>query len=247
MQISIDGFDRESYQQVRGTDSFDKALSTVDKLVCAGIRTTVAVSPLLDTLLEHEQQYITFAKEMTSRYSGKAFFVKFNTELMEGRNVAPTESENRQYRETSQRIKDACVPFAKEEGFAVDHADNTIFHNCGYGGITIAANGDVYFCSITAKCAKQANIRTESFESIFAKSKKAMGLSDISNLTPCNECPIKFLCGGGCRIKHFRELVETSVGDEVDHTRFVRNTSCTQEQKEKFYHLMVKANSLFYR
>ena len=184
---------------------------------------------------------------MTSRYSGKAFFVKFNTELMEGRNVAPTESENRQYRETSQRIKDACVPFAKEEGFAVDHADNTIFHNCGYGGITIAANGDVYFCSITAKCAKQANIRTESFESIFAKSKKAMGLSDISNLTPCNECPIKFLCGGGCRIKHFRELVETSVGDEADHTRFVRNTSCTQEQKEKFYHLMVKANSLFYR
>ena len=132
VQISIDGFDRESYQQVRGTDSFDKALSTVDKLVCAGIRTTVAVSPLLDTLLEHEQQYITFAKEMTSRYSGKAFFVKFNTELMEGRNVAPTESENRQYRETSQRIKDACVPFAKEEGFAVDHADNTIFHNCGY-------------------------------------------------------------------------------------------------------------------
>lgn len=247
VQISIDGFDRESYQQVRGTDSFDKALSTVDKLVCAGIRTTVAVSPLLDTLLEHEQQYITFAKEMTSRYSGKAFFVKFNTELMEGRNVAPTESENRQYRETSQRIKDACVPFAKEEGFAVDHADNTIFHNCGYGGITIAANGDVYFCSITAKCAKQANIRTESFESIFAKSKKAMELSDISNLTPCNECPIKFLCGGGCRIKHFRELVETSVGDEVDHTRFVRNTSCTQEQKEKFYHLMVKANSLFYR
>lgn len=73
VQISIDGFDRESYQQVRGTDSFDKALSTVDKLVCAGIRTTVAVSPLLDTLLEHEQQYITFAKEMTSRYSGKAF------------------------------------------------------------------------------------------------------------------------------------------------------------------------------
>ena len=85
VQISIDGFDRESYQQVRGTDSFDKALSTVDKLVRAGIRTTVAVSPLLDTLLEHEQQYIVFAKEMTSRYIGKAFFVKFNTELMEGR------------------------------------------------------------------------------------------------------------------------------------------------------------------
>ena len=71
VQISIDGFDRESYQQVRGTDSFDKALSTVDKLVRAGIRTTIAVSPLLDTLLEHEQQYIVFAKEMTSRYSGK--------------------------------------------------------------------------------------------------------------------------------------------------------------------------------
>lgn len=247
VQISIDGFDRESYQQVRGTDSFDKALSTVDKLVSADIRTTVAISPLLDTLLEHELQYIAFAKELTSRYSGKTFFVKFNTELMEGRNIVPTDLENQEYRTVSQRIKNACTPFSEEEEFAVNHVGNTVFHNCGYGGITIAANGDVYFCSITGKCAKQANIRTDSFESILERSKEAIALSSISNLTPCNECPLKFLCGGGCRIKHFRELVETSIGSGVEYTRFDRNTPCTQEQKNKFYRLMVKANSLFYQ
>ncbi|NBI80562.1 radical SAM protein [Clostridiaceae bacterium] len=247
VQISIDGFDRESYKQVRGTDSFDKALSTVDNLVSAGIRTTVAVSPLLDTLLEHEHQYITFAKELSSKYSGKTFFVKFNTELMEGRNIVPTEQENQQYRMASRRIKDACAPFAEEEGFAIDHVGNTVFHNCGYGGITITANGDVYFCSIVSKCTKQANVRTESFESILEKSKKAMALSKISNLIPCSECPLKFLCGGGCRIKNFRKLVETFVGNQIEHTRFSRDIPCTQDQKEKFYRLMVKANSFFYR
>ena len=247
VQISVDGFDRESYRSVRGTDSFNQALSTVDRLVSAGIRTTVAISPLLDTLLEHEIQYIDFVKELISKYVGKDFFVKFNTELMEGRNIIPTELENQQYREVSKRIKDACTPFAEEEGFAVDHISNTVFRNCGYGGITITANGDVYFCSIVAKCAKQANIRTESFKSILEKSRKAMALSDISNLIPCNECPLKFLCGGGCRIKHFRELAETSIEDKIERTRFVRNTPCTQEQKDKFYRLMIKANSLFYQ
>lgn len=247
VQISIDGYDRESYQKVRGTDSFNQALSTVDKLVNTGIRTTVAISPLLDTLLEHELQYIAFVKELIARYSSNAFFVKFNTELMEGRNIIPTESENQQYRAASQRIKDACTPFAEEEGFAIDHRDNTVFCNCGYGGITVAANGDVYFCSITSKCAKQANIRTDSFESILEKSKEAMALSDISNLVPCNECPLKFLCGGGCRVKHFRKLVESFIGNRVEGIQFVRDTPCTQEQKDKIYRLMIKANSLFYQ
>lgn len=247
VQISIDGFDRETYKLVRGTDTFDRALSTVDQLVNAGIRTTIAISPLLDTLLTFETQYIEFAKKLISKYAGKPFYVKFNTELMEGRNITPTEKENQQYRTAARQIKNACTPFSEEEGFAIDHMGNTILNNCGYGGLTIAANGDVYFCSITSKSAKQANIRMETFESILAKSIKAMELSDISNLIPCNECPLKCLCGGGCRIKHFRRLVETVVDSEPECGPYIRDTPCTQEQKDQMYRLMIRANSLFYR
>lgn len=247
VQVSIDGFDKESYLRVRAADAFDKALAAVDRLVNAGIRTTVSVSPLLDTLLTHEAQYIAFAKGLIAKYKGDKLFVKFNTELMEGRNIAPTEIENEQYRAAAKRIKYECAPFSEEEGFAVDHIGNTIFNNCGYGGITIAANGDVYFCSITAKCARQANVRTDSFESIMEKSQKARMLSDVNNLLPCKECPLKYLCGGGCRIKHFRELVETQVDSSANCAPFVRNTPCTASQREELCRLMIRANPLFYR
>lgn len=247
VQISVDGFDAESYQQVRMVDTFDVALSAVDRLVCAGIRTIVAISPLLNTLIDHEQQYIAFAKSLITKYEGKPFFVKFNTDLMEGRNISPTETENELYRACAKRIKDSCIPFSEEKGFASDHFDNTIFNNCGYGGLTITSNGDVYFCSITAKCAKQANIRVEPFESILEKSQRARQLSDISNLRPCSECPLKYLCGGGCRVKHFQKLVEVEISSSKELPIFVRNTPCTQNQKDKFYRLMVKSNSFFYR
>lgn len=247
VQISIDGFDAESYLHVRAVDTFDSALAAVDRLVNAGIRTIVSISPLLDTLLSHESQYVAFAKDLIAKYKKKAFFIKFNIELMEGRDVVPTEAENEQYRATAKRIKDACAPFSEEEGFAADHIDNTIFNNCGYGGLTIAANGDVYFCSIIAKCTKQANVHTDSFELIMEKSKRARTLSDINNLKPCNECPLKYLCGGGCRIKHFKKLAETAIDDSTNDIPFIRNTPCTAAQREKFYRLMIRANSLFYR
>ena len=75
----------------------------------------------------------------------------------------------------------------------------------------------------------------------------ARQLSDINNLRPCSECPLKYLCGGGCRVKHFQKLAKAEVGCLKGLPVFVRNTPCTQEQKDKFYRLMVKSNLLFYR
>ena len=65
---------------------------------------------------------------------------------------------------------------SEEEGFALDHRNNTIFNNCGYGGITVASNGDVYFCNLVSQCMKQANIRENTFEEIHELSKKARAL-----------------------------------------------------------------------
>ncbi len=98
VQVSIDGFDAESYRAVRGSNAFGDVLVSVNRLVEAGIRVTVAVTPLLDTLLGNEKRYVDFAKDLLARYKGKEFFVKFNTELMDGRDITPTEEENDLYR-----------------------------------------------------------------------------------------------------------------------------------------------------
>lgn len=248
VQISIDGFDAESYRAVRRSEAFADVLAAVDRLVSAGMRVTVAITPLLETLLGHEKQYIDFANAMLARYKNNKFFVKFNTELMDGRDISPTSRENDQYREAIQTIKAQCAPLSEEEGFVIDHQNNTIFNNCGYGGLSIASNGDVYFCNLISKCAKQGNIRTNSFEKIWADAQKARTLSDVSHLMPCKDCALRYICGGGCRVKHFTNLVETVVHAKLDmNSLFFRDSACTEEQKNRFYRLMIETNSLFYR
>lgn len=247
VQISIDGFDAASYKHVRGVDTFDTALTAVDRLLKADIRVIVAITPLLETLLDNKEKYAEFAKSLIFKYRGRDFLVKFNTELMEGRNIVPTENENEQYRAAIRSIKAECAPYSEEEGFALNHINSTVFNNCGYGGLCIAANGDTYFCSIIAKCAKQANIRIHSFESIMSQSQKARELSDVNNLVPCKDCELKFLCGGGCRVKYFTKLAEEVIGDVQTTHHYIREVPCTENHKTKFYRLMVNANRLFYR
>lgn len=244
VQISIDGFDRASYQSVRGTDSFEDALATVARLTKAGIRVAVAISPLTETLLTHEKDYISFAKMLRDRYG---VLVKFNTELLEGRFVTPSEEENQKYRACVKRIKAICAPQSEQEGFAIDHRNNTLFRNCGYGGLSIAANGDVFFCNLIRKCAKQGNIRTNSMDEIMERSEIARQMSDVNNLLPCRNCDLKYLCGGGCRVRHFQELTKQRIRINEPNQEFTRNTQCSSEQKNMFYRLMASANPYFYR
>lgn len=246
VQISIDGYDADSYMSVRGSDTFDLALETVDRLIDAGIRVTVAVTPLLETLISNENEYISFAEKLIEKYREKEFFVKFNTELLAGRTISPTETENDKYRTIVKRIKARSGLRSEDEGFALDHIHNTLFNNCGYGGLSIASNGDVYLCNLVGQCAKQANVRNQTFEQILSISQKARMLSDINNLSPCKECALKYLCGGGCRIKNFKALVESDICAQ-EFTSFIREVPCTRKQKEQIYRLMVSSNSLFYR
>lgn len=245
VQISIDGYDSDSYERVRGMDTFETALSTVGRLVNAGIRVTVAITPLMDTLVGNEQKYISFANDLLEQYASKAFFIKFNTELMDGRTIKPTKEENERYKKSIKEIKTACLSDSDEEGFALDHRNNTVFNNCGYGGITVASNGDVFFCNLVSECARQANVRKNSFEEINELAKKARNLSDISNLTPCKDCSLKYLCGGGCRVKHFKTLVSMQISSN-EETVASRTTACTKEYKENILRLMIRANKYFY-
>ncbi|MBS5301287.1 MAG: radical SAM protein [Clostridiaceae bacterium] len=247
VQISVDGFDAESYRTVRGTDTFATALDTVERLVKLGLRVTVAVTPLLETLISNEEKYIRFAKQLLEKYDGNSFFVKFNTELMDGRTINPTNDENVRYRKSIKMIKDVCAPYSESKGFALDHINNTIFNNCGYGGLTIASNGDIYCCNLVDKCAKQGNVRNMSFDDIMNISKKARELSDINHLLPCKNCALKYLCGGGCRVKHFKSLVNAVMNENANEQMFIRENACTEDYKDSIYRMMIKSNALLYR
>lgn len=247
VQISLDGYDAESYQAVRNSNCFPIVLESIDNLVTEKIRTTIAITPLLNTLISNEERYCLFAKHLINKYKDEKFFVKFNTELLDGRNISPSEEENDLYRNAIKRIKAQISPESSSQGFALDHRCNTVFNNCGYGGVTIASNGDVYFCNLISKCKKQGNIREHDFPSIMLRSEQARIQSDINNLIPCNSCSLKYLCGGGCRIKNFSDLVNISFSNRKNILKINRSSPCTKEHKEGILRSMIAANKYMYR
>lgn len=247
VQISIDGYDDKTYMSVRGIDGFDIAKNTVEKLLKKNVRTTVAITPLQDTLINKEYNYIKFIEDMLKKWTDSPFFVKINTELMSGRDITPTEEENMIYKKSVRKIKDNFPHFADYKGFALDHRYHCVIENCGYGGLTIASNGDVFFCNLTSKCARQGNIRNNKLSDILTLSKKARTLSSVNNLIPCRDCPLKYICGGGCRVRHFTDLVSKKINVNMStNNDFARIDFCDEEYKNRFYSNMIKANKLFY-
>ena len=216
VQISIDGYDEESNATIRGEGNFTRSLSTVEKLVNKNIRTSVAVTPLLEKLETDKEKYISFAKELINKYPEDQFFVKFNVELLEGRNINPSLDSNRRYRKFMKEITMACYDNYQENDFVLNHENNTIFNNCGFGGITVSPIGDIYFCNRIYELKSYANYRKDSLSYIMELSRKAMELSDINNLKPCCNCELKYICGGGCRITYFNELATCDNIETID-------------------------------
>ena len=73
---------------------------------------------------------------------------------------------------------------------------------------------------------------------------KAREISDISNLKPCNQCELKYICGGGCRVKEFFEVTQVELGS---NNISIKPRKCSIENKNKLYELMIKCNERLYR
>lgn len=245
IQISIDGFDEKSNARIRGEGYFNQSLNTVDKFIRRNIKVRVAVTPLLDDLKEDEHKFIEFGKNLLEKYKGKDFHLKFNLELLNGRNIIVNKGQNEKYSKIMSNIVETCYPGSKQIDFVLNHKDNTVLDNCGYGGITISATGDIYFCNRISEVNKYGNIRNMSFEKILELSQKAMSLSNINNLQPCCVCELKYICGGGCKITFFNDLVKLKSLDD-SQIRF-NARACNSDQKHQIYKLMIETNEALYR
>ena len=251
VQISLDGYDRNSYFAVRQVDGFERALQAVEYVVEAGIRTTVAITPLPETLDGHEADYRNLAASLQHRYEKKDVFVKFSKELLTGRMIVPSKQDNEAYKHKMQSIIKAIAPFSAEEGFAIDHRHNIGFVNCGYGWPTVAANGDVFACNLINECKKQGNIREDDFLTIWNRLAFIRKKAEVHSLRPCGDCELKLLCGGGCRIRNFPKLVQLSGNDWNDTSKLEqacrREPACTIEYKQALLRLLIRADRYFYR
>jgi radical SAM protein with 4Fe4S-binding SPASM domain len=239
VQVSIDGYDEESNSKVRGNGHFQRALNTVKQLYDREVRVTVAVTPMEPI---DKEEYIKFGKELMETFCNDNFNLKFTHELMEGRDYAATHIDNETYRKTIEDIVEAIYPSNKLEKFVINHKSKMLFSNCGYGALTIAADGGIYFCSRIAELKCYGNIRTVAFEDIIYLAERIRAMSDVDNLSPCKDCDLKYICGGGCRLEYTPSLIQA----EPDSIMNFQREGCSDEYRMKFYEKMIATNSLFY-
>lgn len=247
VQISIDGFSEESNMTIRGKGHFSDALNTIDLLVKYGVNTAVAVTPPYALLEKDMDRYISFVNELTEKYNGHNFVIKFSESLLNGRDICPTKADNQNYlqlintlRRRIQGERYDIISFVKsfEQGVILD--------NCMFGSLNVASNGDVFYCARVSDLKPCANIRNTSFVEIMRIMKKAEDETKISKLKPCDKCNIRYICGGGCRIDAFEGITDI-VNFDNQKCVSIKLRECLQTHKDFFYSLMIRSNKYFYK
>jgi len=237
VQLSIDGYDEDSYAQVRNSDGFERVLKTIALLEPRKIITSVAITPGYHHLEAEKGQYITFVQQLQAQYP--ALNVSFSFELIPGRDITVTQELNDAYRRSVNAIVTALEPEYLFENFYRNLAERQQVRNCGYGGITLASNGDLYWCNRIFEEKAQGNALSMEAAQIIALSKEVTAQTDVDEVKPCRDCAIRYICGGGCRLYH------TPIASPEDGMAF--EAPCTAQAREHFYRRMIGANEYFYR
>lgn len=247
VQISIDGFSEDTNSTVRGKGQFNKALEAVDALLENGIETSIAMTPPHEILKDSVEHYVTFAKSLVEKYKGKPFMLKFSEDLIPGREINPSKSEKTEYISLIEDIQKRVYGDNYDVyQFIKAFGQNNIMDNCMFGVFAVASDGNVYFCARTGNLQPIANVRRDSMKKICELSSCAEKATLISNLRPCKYCELKFICGGGCRIDEFPNLIDRTSFDGIDYN-LIPERKCSDAVKNRFYSLMVRSNKFLYK
>lgn len=119
-------------------------LKTIAPLEASAIITSVAITPGYQELEAEREHYITFVKRLQAQYP--TLSVSFSFELIPRREITVTREPNDSYRKSVNAIDTAFERDYLAENFYRDLSERQQVRNCGYGGITLTSNGDLYWC-----------------------------------------------------------------------------------------------------
>lgn len=245
VQISIDGYDENTNSIVRGKGNFDKSLQAVKLFLQENVRVEIAVTPMPDNIDTHVDDYAIWGRDLLNEYGKKGLKIKFSGELIDGRNVKLNKEQQDKYITSINKIYTKCYGNSGDQPFIDNIKSRGLMDNCSFGNITISSVGDVFFCGRIEGLHKATNIRDVSWNKIWSLSEKAKNVTNVANIVPCNECSIKYICGGDCRIKYFPEIKTSDI--ESFNTNNKPKRECNHTIKEHFYDLMIRTNEQLFQ
>lgn len=240
VQVSVDGADETSNSVIRGAGNFKRATDAVVWFANAGVRTSMATTLMFENLTpDIGRSYGAMVKEISHLTGGKVFF-KLSKKLLPGRDVRYTQEQNARYGRLVRDIEAGVAPDAVADNFMKGHQPNEILRNCGMGGLSISASGDVYFCNRLSESACHGNALEHSLKHFMQIGNDVYEKSAVEQLEPCSDCFLRYICGGGCRIDDCR------YGGEADPALPLRNTTCTSESRAALMKKMVDGYEYLY-
>lgn len=245
VQVSIDGYDETSNSKVRGSGNFEKALNSVGLFYDFGVKTEVSVVPYYDEQLENNIiKYADFAKKLVNKYKGLS--VRFATDMLDGREIRLTRGEKERYSSIVTGIYSAYYgEDMVDYPFVQQRKQGHLLNNCMFGELSVSANGDVFPCSRVLSAKPLGNVRHTDFKTILMLANKAEQLSEVTNLRPCKDCELMYICGGGCRIDYFPDLLSCDIDTSLSVN--IRSRQCSDSYKAHFYDLMIKTNTKIFQ
>lgn len=200
VQISIDGVDEITNAAVRGVGHFQDVLHTIIQFANLGVRTSVATTFTQRNLQgDTASLYAEMIHYINTQCSTPVLY-KLSKKILRGRNTNYSDDDNKRFYKQILEIESKIDPETRVRNFVSDHMPNYIIRNCGYGGLSIAANGEVYMCNRIRELESYGNIREYSLSYFLEMGQKLLLRTSVEQMTPCKHCYLRFICGGGCRI-----------------------------------------------
>lgn len=194
--LSIDGPNPEIHARTRGYN-YDRVIRAADLLQSHGVDYTLSMTVTRDN--------IGYVEEMALKFGSRLNFAPYFPVSGDPSTLAITGEEYYEALKTSAGVR----PLSYCES-TLDASLHSQCHKCaiGDGEFSISATGDVYPCQLLHTDEFYAgNVHEESITDIYCRSESIARCAslDVDRMEGCKDCPIKYICGGGCRARSFYE------------------------------------------
>ncbi|HMA34134.1 MAG TPA: PqqD family peptide modification chaperone [Chloroflexia bacterium] len=216
LQVSLDGPDAALHEQVRGPRTFARTIQGIRDLVAIGLPPAVSTAithhnmdRMADTTrllgsLGVQEHHILWLQERGRAYD--------NNDLL-----VPPARVTAIMRELRQVAADLGMVIDNETSLRVrvrgKHGRKTDLCNCGYESLDVFSDGQVYPCVWFSGAPSLAcgSIRERSLREIWLTSPilQEIRANSVQHRAGCNECHLKFLCGGGTSCSSYFDSLAT--------------------------------------
>lgn len=205
--ISLDGATRNVYEKVRQGGNFGKMKEVLISLSNSSISDIgieiCIMKPNYDDLAKN---LLLFLEEIDPN---KRFIIDCSTNIiLEGRATKDLVLNYRKginiKKELDNRLIKSGWKIKSQYQFFNDIANkNYVYLTCGIGNqLVLDTDGNIYPCIWLMKDNfKLGNIfATDSIQQIKSQLNNLTEYFDVKNMSPCNECDLRYFCGGSCRV-----------------------------------------------